>query len=161
MGCGARRTKGAAGSPAGPEFRMLEPKITGLVETAVYVSDLERAKAFYRDALGLEVIGRMAGRHVFLRVGKSILLLFRAEETLKGGAIPPHGARGPGHFALGIKVQELESWRKRLQACRIEIEREVTWPQGGQSLYVRDPDGNSVELITPGVWDGAVRKSKR
>ena len=35
---------------------------------------------------------------------------------------------------------------------RVEIEHEEAWPRGGHSLYFRDPAGNSVELITPGVW---------
>jgi hypothetical protein len=34
----------------------------------------------------------------------------------------------------------------------VAIEQEVDWPRGGKSLYFRDPAGNSVELLTPGVW---------
>jgi catechol 2,3-dioxygenase-like lactoylglutathione lyase family enzyme len=90
---------------------------------------------------------------VFFRVGDgSMLLLFRSEETLKGDHLPAHGARGPGHFALGIATEDLDAWRRRLAEHRVAIEHEESWPRGGHSLYFRDPAGNSVELITPGVW---------
>jgi catechol 2,3-dioxygenase-like lactoylglutathione lyase family enzyme len=126
--------------------------IEAIVETALYADDLDRAEAFYRDALGLEVIGREAGRHVFFRVGGSVLLVFRPEATLKGDALPPHGARGPTHFALGVKADDLDTWRARLEGLPIAIEKEVRWPRGGRSIYFRDPAGNSVELVTPGLW---------
>ncbi len=127
-------------------------EILHLVEAAAYVDDLDRAEAFYRDVLGLEPIGTEPGRHVFFRVGESVLLLFRAAETLKGTILPAHGASGPGHFALGIAADDLEAWRRRLAAHGVAIEQEVHWPRGGKSLYFRDPAGNSVELVTPGLW---------
>jgi catechol 2,3-dioxygenase-like lactoylglutathione lyase family enzyme len=128
-------------------------EILAVVETAVYVDDLDRAEQFYRDVLGLAVIGREPGRHVFFRVGAgSVLLAFNAGATLKGDLLPAHGARGPGHFALGIPASTLGEWRDRLPERGVLIEKEVVWPGGGQSLYFRDPAGNSVELLTPGVW---------
>jgi hypothetical protein len=39
----------------------------------------------------------------------------------------------------------------------VEIEREVDWDEGGTSLYVRDPAGNSVELAPPTIWGGLGR----
>jgi catechol 2,3-dioxygenase-like lactoylglutathione lyase family enzyme len=123
------------------------------VETSAYVDDLDRAERFYRDVLGLSVMGREQGRHVFFRVGDAdVLLLFFADETLKGLHLPAHGARGPGHFALGIDADALDDWRRRLSDHEVTIEQEVAWPRGGHSLYFRDPAGNSVELITPGLW---------
>jgi catechol 2,3-dioxygenase-like lactoylglutathione lyase family enzyme len=94
----------------------------------------------------------LAGRHVFFQVGESVLLIFFAAETLKGGTLPAHGATGPGHFALGIARESLDDWRKRLDEQGVAVEKEVAWPRGGQSLYFRDPAGNSVELVTPGCW---------
>jgi catechol 2,3-dioxygenase-like lactoylglutathione lyase family enzyme len=82
----------------------------------------------------------------------SVLLAFRAETTLKGDPLPAHGATGPGHFALGIEAEALDAWRKLLQGHGVGIEKEVEWPRGGKSLYFRDPTGNLVELVTPGVW---------
>lgn len=124
-----------------------------VVETGVYADDLERAERFYADVLGLEVAGREAGRHVFFRVGDfSMLLVFRREATLVRDHLPTHGAHGPGHFALGIAAADLPAWRTHLEKCGIAIEHEEAWPRGGHSIYFRDPAGNSVELITPGLW---------
>lgn len=127
--------------------------ILAVVETAAYVDDLDRAEAFYRDVLGLELVGREPGRHVFFRVGaSSVLLLFYADATLRGDVLPAHGARGPGHFALGIPADALDPWRGRLAAHGVAVEKEVHWPRGSRSLYFRDPSGNLVELLTPGLW---------
>lgn len=126
--------------------------ILAVVETSIYVDDLDRAEIFYREVLGLTIMGREAGRHVLFRVGDCMLLVFRAEATRKGDVFPAHGAVGPGHFALGIPAAELAVWKERLLAHGVAIEKEVLWPRGGQSLYFRDPAGNAVELLTPGVW---------
>lgn len=123
-----------------------------IVETCLYADDLEHAEAFYRDVLGLERVGREEGRHVFFRVGEGVLLIFRAESTLRGDALPPHGASGPGHVAMGIPAGDLDAWRSRLVSKGIAIEHTAEWPHGGRSLYFRDPAGNSLELVTPGVW---------
>jgi catechol 2,3-dioxygenase-like lactoylglutathione lyase family enzyme len=128
-------------------------KIKAVVETAVYVDDLDAAEEFYRTVLGLRVMGKEPGRHVFFQAGEaSVLLAFVAETTLKGDQLPAHGTSGPGHFALGIESEELDAWRKLLHGHGVTIEKEVEWPRGGRSLYFRDPAGNSVELVTPGVW---------
>jgi catechol 2,3-dioxygenase-like lactoylglutathione lyase family enzyme len=128
-------------------------KIQGVIETAVYVDDLGAAETFYGTVLGLPVVGKEPGRHVFFRAGEGgVLLAFRAEVTRKGDPLPPHGATGPGHFALGIEAESFDAWRQRLQGHGVALEKEVGWPRGGRSLYFRDPAGNSVELVTPGVW---------
>ena len=130
----------------------MDATIVKLVETGIYVDDLDGAERFYQDVLGLEVIGRVSGRHVFFRVGRDdVLLIFRAEETLKDPRTF-HGATGPGHFALGIQAGDLDTWRQQLQGHGVAIDDEVVWPRGGRSIYFRDPAGNSVELITPGIW---------
>lgn len=127
--------------------------IQDLVEIGIYADDLGRAERFYAEVLGLAVRGKEEGRHVFFQVSdRTMLLIFRPEATLRGDVLPAHGARGPGHFALGIAPEDLPAWRLRLGEHRVPIEHEESWPRGGHSLYFRDPAGNSVELITPGVW---------
>ena len=128
-------------------------KIKAVVETAIYVDDLQAAETFYRTILGLTVIAKEAGRHVFFQVGaSSVLLAFIADATLKGDHLPSHGANGPGHFALGIEADALDAWRRKLQESGVAIEQEVEWPRGGKSIHFCDPARNSVEPITPGVW---------
>ena len=128
-------------------------KIKAVVETGIYVNDLQAAESFYRTVLGLPVIVKEPGRAVFFQVGESsVLLAFLAEATLKGDHLPSHGTTGPGHFALGIGAEALDSWRNHLKSQSVTIEKEVEWPRGGRSIYFRDPAGNSVELLTPGVW---------
>jgi catechol 2,3-dioxygenase-like lactoylglutathione lyase family enzyme len=127
--------------------------IKGIIETAIYVDNLQATEAFYGTILGLRVMGKEPSRHVFFQVGQaSVLLAFLAEATLNGDQLPPHGATGPGHFALGIETESFDAWRTLLQAHGVTIEKEVEWPRGGRSLYFRDPAGNSVELVTPGIW---------
>ena len=81
------------------------PVVTGVLEAAVYVDDLDKAEAFYGGVLGLERITRAEGRHVFFRCGPSVVLVFIAKATAIPPAegalpVPPHGAKGPGHLAL-------------------------------------------------------------
>ncbi len=124
-----------------------------IVETAIYAGDLGQAERFYRDVLGLRFLAREEGRHVFFQVGEGdVLLVFLPEATIKGDRLTAHGAHGPGHFAMGIPREDLDAWRGRLRDHNVAIEHEESWPRGGHSLYFRDPAGNAVELITPGVW---------
>jgi len=124
-----------------------------IVETAIYAGDLDQAECFYRDVLGLHFLGKEERRHVFFQVGEcDVLLVFLARATLVGDRLPAHGAQGPGHFAMGIAAEDLDAWRGWLRKHGVQIEHEESWPHGGKSLYFRDPAGNAVELITPGVW---------
>ncbi len=54
--------------------------------------------------------------------------------------------------ALGIERDTVDPWKHKLKDAGIVIEIEVERRAGGRSIYFRDPAGNSVELITPGVW---------
>ena len=67
---------------------------------------------------------------------------------------PAHGARGPSHIAFAVAERDLPAWQQHLHAHRVEIEKTVDWPQGGCSIYFRDPAGNSLELATPQIWNG-------
>jgi catechol 2,3-dioxygenase-like lactoylglutathione lyase family enzyme len=74
--------------------------IKAIIETAIYVHDLQATEAFYGTILGLRVMGKEPGRHVFFQVGAaSVLLAFLAEATLKGARCrrmePPGQAISP------------------------------------------------------------------
>ncbi|MEM9269351.1 MAG: lactoylglutathione lyase [Pseudomonadota bacterium] len=67
--------------------------------------------------------------------------------------VPPHGATGPGHVAFGVKNSaELDQWKTRLEHHALDIEQEITWPNGARSLYLRDPAQNSVEIAETRLW---------
>ncbi|MEE9218892.1 MAG: VOC family protein, partial [Acidobacteriota bacterium] len=85
------------------------PRFLQVVETSIYVDDLRAAERFYCDVLGLRRVGGHAGRGLFFAAGRNMLLAFYAPETLRGERVPPHGARGAGHFALEVeRVSDLE-----------------------------------------------------
>lgn len=123
-------------------------KIIGVAEAVLYVRDLEQAKQFYQDVLGLPITAQF-GDACFLQTGPSSTLILFAYSALKTrqSAIPSHGATGQGHVALAVPPEQMAQWRERLLAANVEIEHEQTWSQGTSSIYFRDPDQNSLELI--------------
>ncbi len=133
-------------------------KPSAILESALYVTDLDTAEAFYRDVIGLELLGKVEGRHAFFRCGGGVLLLFNAEVTRIPPApdarlkVPPHGTVGEGHLCFAATADEMAGWRTHLAAKNIAIESEFEWPQGGHSIYIRDPSGNSIEFAEPRIW---------
>ncbi len=128
-------------------------KATRIFETCLYAEDLDAAEQFYRRVLGLEVASRMPGRGLALRCGFGVLLVFDPRVTrVHDRAVPTHWTEGAGHMAFVVPPAELDGWRRHLAACGVPIETEVNWPEGGCSLYFRDPAGNSIELAPPTLW---------
>jgi catechol 2,3-dioxygenase-like lactoylglutathione lyase family enzyme len=134
------------------------PPIHGVVESILYVDELPRAVAFYRDVLGFLPLKGDGDRFQALDAGgKGVLLLFKRGGTTTpmptpGGVIPPHDGGGPYHIAFAIDADDYERWCARLRACHIPIESETHWDRGGRSVYFRDPDNHLLELVTPGIW---------
>jgi catechol-2,3-dioxygenase len=131
-------------------------KIKKVIETCIYSSDLESMKKFYVDTLGLSVIQEEGDKLIFLKAGKSMLLIFDPLRTsINNDKLPTHGAMTPPssvHFAMEIEEQEYQPCKRLLVLNGIAIEKEVIWNSNTKSLYFRDPAGNLVELITPGGW---------
>ncbi len=128
----------------------------GLYHAVLYVRDLQASLAFYRDLLGFRVIGDIFQGKAAALVGKDHrthheLLLIEVGDApgpddAWGGAVR---SQRRGLYHLGIKVgdsmDELRQAKADLTKAGIAIEgasdHTATW-----SLYVRDPDGNEVEL---------------
>jgi len=135
-----------------------------ILESALYVTDLEAAESFYAEILGMERIAKAEGRHVFFRCGQGVLLLFNAGATKQPpppGAklpVPPHGTVGQGHLCFAASFDGIERWKARLVEMGVAIEADFLWPpkpgqeRGGRSIYFRDPSGNSLEFAEPEIW---------
>ncbi len=137
---------------------MLQPH--GILEASLYVRDITRADEFYSRVLRLASIRKKNEREVAYRLGETVLILFRPDATRQQTNFPPHSAEGTGHLAFRVCQQEIETWRAHLQSCGVEIEKDITWPRGGHSIYFRDPDGNCVELATANVWPDPLGAAK-
>ena len=94
---------------------MVPPPLRGILETAVYVNDLEKAHAFYAGVIGLERM--VTGDRLFAYdagLGETLLVFARgqtAEDTeTPGGVIPGHHSEGPAHFAFKIAPEDVEPW---------------------------------------------------
>jgi len=131
--------------------------VRGIIETAIYTDDMERAKRFYEQVMGLNPMYEDRRLTAYDVAGRSVLLVFKRGASaqpaiMPGGTIPGHDGAGPLHLAFAIEADRLEAWESRLQSQGIEIEGRIDWPRGGKSIYFRDPDGHLLELATPGLW---------
>ena len=127
-------------------------RLRAILETVLYVDDLDAAAGFYGEVLGLDEVSRRPGRFLFYRLDAQMLLLFVAEAAARSTKVPAHGALGPGHVCFAVAGEALEAWARRLEAAGIGIEQWQDWPKGGRSFYFRDPAGNSLEVASPGIW---------
>ena len=138
-----------------PTILSLEPP--PILETALYVTDLERSIRFYHETFGFEAIARDE-RFCALNAGNvSVLLLFQKGAStekieLDSDFIPPHDARGEQHIAFRIEPGQWDDWIRRLEEMEVTVESRVRWDGGARSLFFRDPDSHLLELATPGVW---------
>jgi catechol 2,3-dioxygenase-like lactoylglutathione lyase family enzyme len=133
------------------------PGLTGILETALYVGDLDRAGAFYERLLdGRTLLADERMRAIDV-AGRQVLLLFRKRASdrpnpVPGGVVPPHDGDGRLHVAFAVPADALPAWEARLGEMGVSVEGRVRAPRGGTSVYFRDPDGHLVELATPGLW---------
>lgn len=127
---------------------------TAIKETCIYSPDLEVIKHFYADMLGLPIINYVEGKHIFFRVGKSVLLCFNPNDSALKKSPPPHYASGKIHFAFEVRDQEYQHVRSQCRQRGIKITDEITWPSGKKSFYFEDPIGNVLEIVPDvGIWD--------
>lgn len=125
-----------------------ETHILRVAEAVLYVTDMPRAKQFYTQVLGLPLSSEFADT-LFLQTGQNSTLILFDVNTMETriSPIPGHGARGRGHVCLAVPPEQMDAWRERLIQHGVVIEHEQDWSLGTHSLYFRDPDENSLELM--------------
>jgi len=119
---------------------------TGIGHVHLKVADLERAVKFYSEVLGFEVMQRWGNSAAFLSAGGYHHHIGLNTWESRGGAAPAPGTTGLYHFAILLPSRrELARALKRLG--------EHGWPLDGaadhgvsEAVYLRDPDGNGIEL---------------
>ena len=128
--------------------------IRGVYETVLYAEDVGAAASFYAEALGLRLVEEPDELAAAFRLpdGGMLLLFDPRLASRSGRLVPSHGASGAGHVAFAVEGGSLERWAERLAAQGIDVERTVEWDGRGRSVYVRDPAGNSVELVEGDIW---------
>jgi len=127
------------------------PHLSRVLETVLYYTDQQRAHDFYVDVLGMRLLDSEPRRSLFFRAGDSVVLMFDAEETAKGGKLPPHGARGSIHVCFQVPADEYDAWKTYLGKRGVRVFNEIDWPRG-QSFYFHDPDGNLLEIANADIW---------
>ncbi|MCH8331115.1 MAG: VOC family protein, partial [Bacteroidetes bacterium] len=97
-------------------------EFTSIKETCIYIKNIEDTREFYNGKLGLPIISVAQGRHIFFKVGNSVLLCFIAEATKAEKNLPPHHGRGNLHFAFESPKNDYGKWRRKIKRLGIEIE---------------------------------------
>ena len=128
------------------------PGIHGVHETVLYTAEVGGLAAFYADVVGLTQIEPPDPHSAAFQLEDgNVLLMFDPSRTSAPGRfVPEHGTNGAGHVAF--RVEDLDEAAAELGRHDVEIEREITWPKGGRSVYFRDPAGNSVEYVEGEIW---------
>lgn len=142
--------------------------VRGIDHAGITVASLEASLGFYRDLLGLRVIGEGedSGPELDAITGLSGLRMRYAELDLGAGQLleviefqPPEGsalAQRPGDAGathLALRVHDLDALCERLAAAGVTVPGRPTtitargpW-NGARCVYVEDPDGRTVELV--------------
>lgn len=126
--------------------------VRALGEVALRVNDLDRAQAFYRDVIGLELLRRF-DHAVFFRIASgfaghtTVLALFDRHMRVE----PMRST--VDHLAFTIELTDYQRERERLTALGLEVTAATHEWINWRSLYVDDPEGNTVELV---CYDPAV-----
>lgn len=116
----------------------LEPRAIGVHHLLLMVSDMERSKAFYTDLLGFDI--RPDAKP--LPDGRSFIAFRQGLGITEGG---PGDGRQMDHLAF--EVRNVAALNARLKDAGIEFTRELGDGPYGKAIYVRDPDGNELELF--------------
>jgi glyoxylase I family protein len=133
-------------------------RLRGVHHVTAICRDLDRTIGLYRDVLGLGIVhdgpsdDDPDARHVWFGTADGSLVSFMQYPQLPEGVV---GTGSTHHFALRVdSVEELRAWRDYLRDRGVSC-TEVLDRSGFQSLYLRDPDGHVVEIVSVGPGFGA------
>jgi catechol 2,3-dioxygenase-like lactoylglutathione lyase family enzyme len=125
--------------------------IKSVSEVALWVNDLDRAVAFYRDHLLFSVESIDPGRNAFLKSGDFLLVLFNPEQpgtpladeylARTGG---PRG--GVYHVAFRVEPEGLDRCGQTLRDAGLAVKGPVEFATGRRSYFFDDPDEHYIEL---------------
>jgi catechol 2,3-dioxygenase-like lactoylglutathione lyase family enzyme len=122
---------------------MERPSHAGLRHLALNVRDMNAMRHFYVDVLGFAVEWEPDPDNVYLTSGRDNLALHRVADA--------RATAGQALDHLGVIVSEaddVDRWAAFLDGCGVTIvARPRTHRDGARSCYVRDPDGNTVQII--------------
>ena len=128
--------------------------VRDLDHVVLRVRDPDTVVAFYRDVLGCAIERELDIGLIQLRAGRSLIDIVPVESELgrRGGASPARGAPNMDHFCLRIEPFDAAAIRAHLERHGVEV-GEVSTRYGaegfGPSIYLSDPEGNTVELKGP------------
>ena len=111
---------------------------TGIDHIVLHVNDVERARKFYTDVLGMDVY-RQNERQVFLHAGTQGVALFKkqGDESLKTGS-------EMNHLALNVADGTYETLKAALEANGVAV---TGRPGEDRCIYFQDPDGHRLQLM--------------
>ncbi len=126
--------------------------IQSISELALWVRDLDRAVAFYRDELGFVVESIDPGKNAFLKSeGDFLLVLFVPDDPgtvlAKEYLARTGGPRGDVyHVAFRLPPDALDAFSERLKHRGLEVRGPIAFATGRRSYFVEDPDRHYIEL---------------
>ena len=131
--------------------------VNRILETSLYVNDIESSLAFYQSIFAFSLLTRDERMCALAVPGRQTLLLFKRDGSTcpsysPAGLIPGHNAQGTQHLCFSVDREDLDRWTQHLANCGVTLEARLDWPQGASSLYFRDLDGHSIEAGTSGLW---------
>ena len=129
--------------------------ITGVAHIGIRVHDLARSRSFY-ELLGFEfVVGPIGPEPVaILRhpAGIEINLILNAGEGATANVLMDIEVKHPGYTHVALSTSSVDEAKATLEAAGVVITQgPITFPGGSRSIFVRDPDGNVVEINEPAL----------
>ena len=123
------------------------PPVGAYLHAGITVRDLERARRFYSDLLGLKEVARpdLGFPGIWYAIGACQLHLMVPPEGWPAGEPDGAFAGRVRHLALG--VEGWETLTARLKAEGVPLRESAPTPRGPRRVFVKDPDGNVLELV--------------